>query len=220
MTTKLMIFDSNPLELIGLRQLFSIDEIDLRAETTKNEEKIRNIIGEWKPNVVMFDFLSYENAIDQITVEIKKDSEKTKILWLLLEDDEAVKYDAISAGADGCVMKSSFDDIKEAVEVVNNGDVFFSRRLLAKFAHDACMIVDHLGRRVFRLTEREKSVLQLIRLGATNEEISKELYISVETVKAHVRKIRDTLGVLNRRQMICGLRPAKQSKVGASSPSS
>lgn len=208
--TRLMIIDKNPLELVGLKLLFNNKKVEIQSETSSSLEKLDERIEEWQPRVILLDFNSCESFIDDLTFKIKKKHQDIKVLWMLLDDSDVIQYDAISALADGCVLKAELNQISKAVAVVQEEEVFYSRQLLAKFAFEASMAIDHLGRKVSRLTDREKDVLQLIRRGFTNEEISRQLYISVETVKAHVRSIRSTLGVDNRRQMIIGLRSLKK----------
>ena len=55
------------------------------------------------------------------------------------------------------------------------------------------------------LTPRERQVLELLRMGAKNREIGVELFISIETVKIHVKNIRKKLGVTSRRQLLDGI---------------
>lgn len=208
---KLLIVDKNPLELVGLKLLFKDRKTEIQTESTSKMPALLERVTELAPNVVLIDCNSYDDIIDEVTIQIKRKQPEVKVLWLLLEEDEQITYDALSARADGCVLKCDLDQISSAVDVVLSGDVFYTRQLLAKFAYEASLVIDHLGRKVNRLTDREKQVLQLVRYGSTNDEIARELYISVETVKAHIRSIRETLGVANRRQMICCLRPPKET---------
>lgn len=212
--TKLMIVDKNALELVGLKSLFDSGKTEIHAETSVVLDKLEARIQQWNPDVILIDFNTCEEEIDDLTRQLKKIHPDMKIIWLLSEDLDLVKYDAISARADGCVPKTDFEKISQAVEVAVGGDVYYPRRLLADFAYEATLVLAHLGRRINLLSDREKEVLEYIRSGATNEEIAEGLLISVETVKAHIRRIREILGVTNRRQLISGLRPARKGAAG------
>lgn len=206
---KLLIVGRNPLELAGLKSLLPTN-MEIEAETSAGP-RIFEKVEEWRPNIILLDFDSYENIIDDLTRRLKREYPEIKILWLLLNESDEIKYEAISTSSDGCVLKTDFDQISQAVEVVQENDVFYPRQLLTKFIQEICLIYPYIGRKITKLTEREREVLQFIRDGATNEEIAGELHISVETVKAHIRSIRETLGISSRRQIINQLRPLKRA---------
>lgn len=93
-----------------------------------------------------------------------------------------------AASVDGVIMKSaSSAELVDALERVHRGD---------PVGVDPMDPAD-VGP---TLTEREREVLALLARGATNREIADELYLSVDTIKTHVRKVFTKLGVTNRTQ--------------------
>ena len=79
----------------------------------------------------------------------------------------------------------------KALEALARGEVWAER----------CLVAEVLEKPTPVLTPREKEVATLAALGLTNEEIAKELGISVKTVKAHLSLVFQKLGVKRRSEL-------------------
>lgn len=91
-------------------------------------------------------------------------------------------------GIDGVILKSvTADQLVDALERVHRGE-------------QVGTVPAHARDQSPTLTEREREVLALLAQGATNREISEELYLALDTIKTHVRKVFAKLGVANRTQ--------------------
>ena len=137
----------------------------------------------------------------------------TKILILTLHDEPETVLAAFSAGADSYCMKDTrIELLIEALKATQEGnswiDPAIARIVLAQ-ATDASAATAQLTqlksdhRKLFAthpLTERELEVLQLIVNGYSNAQIAEELYITVGTVKTHVRNILNKLSADDRTQ--------------------
>ena len=134
----------------------------------------------------------------------------TKILILTLHDEPETVLAAFSAGADSYCMKDTrIELLMEALKATQEGnswiDPAIARIVLAQ-ATDASATTAQLKsdhRKLFAahpLTERELEVLQLIVNGYSNAQIAEELYITVGTVKTHVRNILNKLSADDRTQ--------------------
>jgi DNA-binding NarL/FixJ family response regulator len=110
-------------------------------------------------------------------------------------------------GARGCLRSASSDsDVLKAILAVESGDIWLERKLLAK------ALTGLIGERSLNetadstnsclLTIRESSIVALLVKGLTNKEIAKELDVSVETVKKHLKSIFSKLGVRSRTQVV------------------
>lgn len=118
------------------------------------------------------------------------------------ENDEQV-VDCLLAGAGGFLRRDqSLAEVAAAIEVVARGErVCPPRAMRLLFAR-----LGELGRErkrrdrleVLELSAREMEILRLIADGLTNQEIARRLYLSVHTVKNHVHRILDVLGVHSR----------------------
>jgi DNA-binding NarL/FixJ family response regulator len=139
----------------------------------------------------------------------------TKILILTLQDSEDIVMAAFAAGADSYCMKDvSLEQLVEALRVTQEGnswiDPAIARIVLRQSrAAQADTAVNSMGTTTianpklaesYSLTERELEVLQLIVDGYSNAAIADKLFITVGTVKTHVRNILNKLCADDRTQ--------------------
>lgn len=144
----------------------------------------------------------------------------TKVLILTLQDNEDIVLAAFAAGADSYCMKDvSLDQLIEALRVTQEGnswiDPAIARVVLRQTrstppngATDEAKLVAITAAEpeynqiieAYPLTERELEVLQLIVDGCSNAAIAEKLYITVGTVKTHVRNILNKLCADDRTQ--------------------
>ncbi|MDX2213514.1 MAG: response regulator transcription factor [Oculatellaceae cyanobacterium bins.114] len=143
---------------------------------------------------------------------------KTKILILTLNDSEDAVLAAFAAGADSYCMKDvSLDRLLEAIQVTYDGHSWIDpaiARLVLKQARQPIgegkvkptVAIDAVAPEysqileTYPLTERELEVLELIVAGCSNATIAEKLYITVGTVKTHVRNILNKLCADDRTQ--------------------
>ena len=146
---------------------------------------------------------------------------QTKILVLTLQDNEEAVMAAFAAGADSYCMKNiSFDNLLEALQVTYEGNAWIDpaiARIVLTQAKSSEAGADAAAAlktvtinaaepeysqliEAYPLTERELEVLQLIVEGCSNAAIADKLYITVGTVKTHVRNILNKLCADDRTQ--------------------
>ena len=124
------------------------------------------------------------------------------VLVLTTFDRDDYLFQALEAGASGFVLKNSTPEkLVEAVQSLARGDALLApdvtRRVIARFAAPpAPRTAAHPA--VDQLTPRERQVLELIARGRSNGEIATELFLGEATVKTHVSKILQKLGVRDR----------------------
>jgi len=136
--------------------------------------------------------------------EIRPDS-AVVMLTVSRQDDDL--FDALRAGASGYLLKGlSEDEMCEALHRVLDGEATLPGSLVARLVEE---FRDREYRRVplpegsaARLTGREWDVLEMMRKGATTQEISRRLFVSQTTVRSHVSAILRKLGVPNRQAAI------------------
>jgi DNA-binding NarL/FixJ family response regulator len=120
------------------------------------------------------------------------------------DDDWAVR--ALKAGARGILVKSAgAEELIKAIRVVYEGQIWARRRVLARIVEEmatlgetsrpACAFPDQ------RLTRREQEVVHSTTGGLSNAEIADRLGISEATVKAHLTKVFQKLGLRDRLQL-------------------
>ncbi|WP_030453662.1 response regulator [Herbidospora cretacea] len=124
-----------------------------------------------------------------------------RVLILTTFDLDEYVYDALRAGASGFLLKDvTAERLFDAVRVVAAGEALLAptvtRRLIGEFAQLRPKVS------VEGLTPRETQVLRLIAEGLSNPEIAARLTVTEETVKTHVSRVLNKLGLRDRTQAV------------------
>ncbi len=110
-----------------------------------------------------------------------------KILMLTMHRNKQFFYNAMSAGADGYLMKDDSDnELLLAIEKVLSGKNYISPYIAEHFADDVISMYRKEKRSPFQeLTKREKEILQLVVNGLTSKQMAEHLHLSQRTVDHH-----------------------------------
>ena len=128
-----------------------------------------------------------------------------RIVMLTASDEETDLYDAIKAGASGYLLKdASIDEVAKAVRLVADGQSLISPAMAVKLLDEFKQLASSGAATVTvpRLTDRELEVLRLVARGSSNREIARDLFISENTVKNHVRNILEKLQLHSRMEAV------------------
>jgi DNA-binding NarL/FixJ family response regulator len=161
---------------------------------------------EFHPDVCLLDINMPGSGI-AAAAQITAVQSDTAVVMLTVSRQDDDLFDALRAGASGYLLKGMDEDaICEALRRVLDGEATLPGSLVARLVEE---FRDREHRRVAlpegfatRLTGREWDVLELMRRGATTEDISDRLFISQTTVRSHVSAILRKLGVPNREAAI------------------
>jgi DNA-binding NarL/FixJ family response regulator len=184
------------IKLFGLQQ-----DIDVNIVSTSVEDYlIQSNNKKEKSNIMLLDIgLPGMSGLDGIPL-IKNANNDIDIIMLTTYEEEHIILKALCSGACSYISKkSSLQDIVDAIHIVHAGGSYMSPSIARE-------IVTYLmGGRVSKatiLTERQREILQRLADGKTLPDISKELFISIDTVKSHVKKLYQTLHVNNKSEAI------------------
>uniref|UniRef100_A0A832H379 Response regulator transcription factor n=1 Tax=Oscillatoriales cyanobacterium SpSt-402 TaxID=2282168 RepID=A0A832H379_9CYAN len=154
-------------------------------------------------------------------LQAEKANDKTKILILTMHDSEDAVLAAFAAGADSYCMKDvSIERLVEAIKATQSGSSWIDPAIANVVLHQIRQVspgsrASHSAKTVeigamdaefeqvlesYPLTERELEILELIVSGYSNAAIADKLYITVGTVKTHVRNILSKLCAEDRTQ--------------------
>lgn len=161
------------------------------------------LIEQARPDVALIDLELADGNGTALTAEIKARPWPVRVLILTLDSQPRSVLGAFRAGADSyCLHGISPERLKEAVKATRQGqtwiDPAIARILVA--ALPGAVPEEKQSQIDYGLTEREREILQLIVDGLSNAEIAQKLYITVGTVKTHVRNILSKLGANDRTQ--------------------
>lgn len=163
------------------------------------------------PDVIVMDIgLPFLNGIEA-TREIKRENPEKKVVMLTSHNDDDHVFAALGAGAEGyCLKESSQQLLVNAIMAVSQGaawlDPGIARLVLSTSLKTQPVPTARRneeadpGKITNLLTRREMEVLELVVDGKTNQDIADGLFISIETVKTHMRHIMEKLKVSDRTQ--------------------
>lgn len=207
---RLIVVDDHDLARESLKYMLAdAPGIEIVGEASNGREALTRC-SFLRPDLVLMDVRMPEMDGLTATRELKRRHPKVSVLMLTMHDNPDYLLEALKAGASGYVLKDAPEgDVVDAINQVRNGesplDPKLSARLLQRLA------AGHGDRENARkgvrqpsqpLTPREVEVLQLLKLGHTNRQVARELYVSVGTVKNHVEHIIQKLGVSDRTQAV------------------
>ena len=157
------------------------------------------------PDIVLLDVRMPKRTGLEACIEIKQLVPAARIIMLTVSDEEADLYEAVKNGASGYLLKdSSIDEVAQAVRVVAEGQSLISPSMAVKLL-DEFKEMSRTDREQVptpRLTDRELEVLRLVATGLNNREVAKQLFISENTVKNHVRNILEKLQLHSRMEAV------------------
>ncbi len=213
MGVKILLVEDHTMVRLGLSLVFdNTDEIELIGEADNGKKGVELAL-ELMPDVVLMDIGLPELDGIQATSIIKKANPNVKILIFTSRESEDDVFDALSAGADGYIMKGANEQqMISAIKAVSEGtawlDPAIAKLVLSNVRRQAAspvpetpaQTVNKNAKNTYGLTDREIEVLGLIVEGLQNEQIAKKLVIELSTAKAHVHNILQKLYVENRTQ--------------------
>ncbi|MGZ8702469.1 MAG: response regulator [Gaiellaceae bacterium] len=154
-----------------------------------------------QPDVILLDVVMPGESGIEALPRLLKESPKTKVLVLSMQDDPRYVREAFAAGASGYVLKEAADEeVVSAVREIAGGGHYVHPALGARMV--AAEAQERAAAEADPLSEREREVLRLLALGHTNQEIAQELYISVRTAESHRAHIMQKLRLATRAELV------------------
>lgn len=207
---RVVMVDDDPLVRAGLRMLLGgPDGVDVVAEGEDGDQAVE-LVGRHRPDVLVMDVRMARTDGVSATREVLAAYPDTQVLVLTTFNADDLVLQALRAGARGFVLKDTPPaQLVAAVHEVAGGDHALSPPVAALLVREVsggggAPTDDRAGRArgaLEVLTGRELEVARAVARGGSNAEISRELYLSVPTVKAHVSSILAKLGLANRVQV-------------------
>ena len=183
-----------------MNDIFYVETMKVIAEANDGEECLNLLNKRIHPDILLLDInMPKKNGIEVLEY-IKQNKIPVKVLILTVHNEVEYLLKAVDIGIDGYLLKdSSYDELKEAIDVVISGNTYIQPSLLP--ALNESMEDYALDKeKIECLTKRELDVLRLISEGCSNKKISDELSISERTVKNHISHIFRKIDVEDRTQ--------------------
>lgn len=147
------------------------------------------------PTVVVFDLDHPRVSSFSAVSSLRRDAPSSNLLALTKDEDFERIYSAVIAGVDGYVVKNdTITRLSHAVREIANGGAPMGSKIVRQLTRSlrtyAPPVLPHVD-----LSRREREVLQILVRGHSYQEIAERLFVSIETVRTHVRNIYRKLGV-------------------------
>jgi DNA-binding NarL/FixJ family response regulator len=207
---RVMIADDHALFRRGLEMVLQGEPgLDLVGQASDGAEAV-HVASEVVPDVVLMDIRMPKITGIEAARQMKEVAPSAKIIMLTISDEEEDLFEAIRAGASGYLLKDiPLDELADSVRAVHGGQSLINPsmagKLLTEFATLARRDAEDEPAKhapAPKLTDREMEVLRLVARGMNNRDIAKELFISENTVKNHVRNILEKLQIHSRMEAV------------------
>jgi len=187
----------------GLKMLGNIDFV---AEVENGLDAVK-YANQHKPDLILMDIvMPVLNGIEATRV-IKKDNPEIKVIVLTSMGEKENVLSAFNSGANAyCLKNIKINDLLNVIKTVMDGAIWIDPAIAgyvmeilqsgktSSCGNNNCICND------FSLTNREKEILKLISEGLSNKSIAEKLFLSVHTVKNHVKSVIQKLYVDDRTQ--------------------
>ncbi|WP_240311531.1 response regulator [Nocardioides houyundeii] len=202
---RVILADDQELFRRGLTMLLSQEpDIEVVAEAGDGIAAT-DLATSMAPDVVLLDVRMPRRSGIEACRAIKEANPSAKVIMLTVSDEEADLYEAVKGGAAGYLLKdSSIEEVAQGIRVVADGQSLISPSMAVKLIDEFKQMSKPERSQVpgLRLTERELEVLRLVATGMNNREIAKQLFISENTVKNHVRNMLEKLQLHSRMEAV------------------
>lgn len=208
MMIKVAIIEDNDAYRKALQTLVSLTADLELVYSAADCNGIAETIGAICPDVVVMDIEMPGISGIEGAMVVKEKCPDTNIFMLtVFEDDENI-FEAIKAGAIGYLLKKDPpEEILEAIRKVHRGETVMNGKIARK-------VLQYLSKpepkqRIFddyKLTPREKEILELLIKGLSYKEIAAQCFISIDTIFSHIRKIYSKLNVHSRSEITAKFR--------------
>ncbi|GGE93153.1 response regulator [Mycetocola zhadangensis] len=213
--TRVLLADDHEMVRAGFRIILgSQADIEVVGEAATGTEALARA-AELQPDVICMDVQMPDMDGLEATRRITSNDDGTSaVLILTTFDRDDYLFEALSAGASGFLLKNSTpEQLIDAVRVVAAGDALLApavtRRVIERFGSRTDAPASGAGTSpvsrpaaLDTLTERESEVLTLVAQGLSNAEIAQQLFVGEATVKSHVSKVLQKLGLRDRIQAV------------------
>jgi DNA-binding NarL/FixJ family response regulator len=177
-----LVADDHPAVVDAVCAYLRAEGIEIVAQARNGEDALAKIASA-RPAVAIVDLRMPGHSGIEVAKQAARSAPSTAVILYTGAADQALLVEAVDAGARGFVLKEApLADLLRAIETVDAGGIYVDAVLAGTLTSGKAT------NRLAELTQREREVLRLLADGLRYEEIGKALFLSPETVRAHVRK--------------------------------
>jgi DNA-binding NarL/FixJ family response regulator len=190
MQTGVLLYEDNQTLRESISQLLTDGKDFALLGSFPNALQVERQVKELKPDVVLMDIdmPGGLNGIEAVR-KIRAFDRQTSVIMLTVFDDQTNVLDAVFAGASGYLLKKHLSDhLLDAIREVLAGGAPMSPNVARMVIASMHKYPPSIGN-VYQLTARETEVLAALAQGTGYKALAAKLYISVDTVRTHIKNI-------------------------------
>jgi DNA-binding NarL/FixJ family response regulator len=199
---KILLYEDNPQLREGLTMLINgSDGFDVLA-AFKNCDHVIEEVSAFKPDVILMDIdMPGVNGLEGLK-KIRAINNEVKILMLTVFDDNKNVFEAIKNGANGYILKkTSPARLLEYITEAHTGGAPMTASVATQVLKMFSSMNNEKGED-YNLSDREKQVLQLLVEGYSYKMIASDMFIAIDTVRSHIKKIYEKLHVNSKSEAV------------------
>lgn len=208
---RVVVVDDHAIVRDGLAALLSaLDGLEVVGTAADGRDAL-HVVADTTPDVVVMDIQMPHLDGIEATRFITGNHPGVRVVMLTMNEDDETVFSAIRAGACGYLLKGSgAEEVRRAIRSAAAGGMVFGAALAARIAaHLAGGPATPAAAVAFpELNDRERTVLDLLAAGRSNDAIARELYMSGKTVRNVVSSIYAKLHAADRAEAIVKAREA------------
>ena len=209
MSIRVVVVDDHQIVRDGLVALIgALDGVEVVGTASDGRDAL-HVVAESTPDVVVMDIQMPELDGIEATRRITARHDGTRVVMLTMNEDDETVLSAIRAGASGYLLKGSgAEEVLNAVRAAHAGGMVFGATLAGRVAGLFAGRPAEQPVAFPELTDRERTVLDLLAAGRSNDAIAREIYVSSKTVRNTVSSIYAKLHAPDRAAAIIKAREA------------
>lgn len=203
MDIKVAIFEDNQSLRNGLYYLINGSEGFQCVGAFEDCSNLLRNLKNTNPDIVLMDIgMPGIDGIEAVKIIRSKYPDKKILMQTIFQDNEKI-FDSILAGANGYILKNTSPiDILESIREIYEGGAPMSPSIATKVLKMVSQQSPSPKVNSFNLSDREMEILRFLVKGMNNKSIADTCFISIETVRAHVRNIYEKLQVHSKSEAI------------------
>jgi len=199
---KVLIYEDNPQLREELTMLINGSDGFEVLSSFKNCNNVVEEVQAFKPDVILMDIdMPGVNGLEGLKL-VRETDTAVKILMLTVFDDNKNVFQAISSGANGYILKKTPPGkLLEYIAEAQSGGAPMTSSIATQVLKMFSSMNNEKGED-YNLSDREKQVLQLLVDGYSYKMIAGEMFIAIDTVRSHIKKIYEKLHVNSKSEAV------------------
>lgn len=199
---KVVLYEDNPQLREGLTMLLNGSDGFEVIGAFKNCDNVVQEVASLRPDVILMDIdMPGTNGIQGLKL-VRQQVSDVKILMLTVFDDNKNVFEAVKNGANGYLLKKTPPaKLLEYIQEAHTGGAPMSSSIATQVLRMFSELHSEQSSNYY-LSEREKQVLQLLVNGYSYKMIAAEIFISIDTVRSHIKKIYEKLHVNSKSEAV------------------